>query len=85
MTVEQFFTSRGSQLSPFSCLTAVLAEVLEEPTESVHIFSVSKVSRPGAESVDVWVAADACRPEKLLGYMEVNRAKVSAVNQSSGS
>lgn len=85
MTVEEFFTSRGSQLSPFSRLTSFLAEVLEEPTECVHIFSVGKVSHPEAESVDVWVAADGCRREKLLGYVEVNRAKVSAVDQSSGS
>lgn len=84
LTVEQFFANRGSQLSPFNRLTAVLAEVLEEPTECVHIFSVGRVTRLGAESVDVWVAADGCRREKLLGYVEVNRAKVSAADQSSG-
>lgn len=47
----------------------------------MHIFSVGRVSRPGAESVDVWVAADGCRREKLLGYVGVNRAKVSAADQ----
>lgn len=78
LTVEQFFASRGSQQSPFSRLTAVLAEVLEEPPEHVHVFSVGGASQPGAESVDVWVAADGSRREKLLGYMEASRAKVGA-------
>lgn len=78
MTVEQFFTSRGSQQSPFSCLTAVLSEILEEPPEQVHVFSVGGASRLGAQSVDVWVATDGSRREKLLGYMEASRAKVSA-------
>lgn len=83
LTVEQFFASRGSQPSPFSRLSAILAEVLEEPTEYVHIFSVGRVTQLGVESVNVWVAADGCRREKILGYVEVNRAKVSAVDQSS--
>lgn len=81
LTVEQFFASRGSQLSPFSLLTAGLAEVLEEPTEDVHIFSVGRVSQQGVVSVNVWVAAAGCRQEKLLGYVGVNRAKVSAADE----
>lgn len=74
--MEQFFASRG-QPSLFSRLAGVLAEVLKEPTERVHVFSVGTASQPGMESVDVWVSADGCRQEKLLGYMAVNRAKVS--------
>lgn len=77
LTVEQFFASSGSHQSPFSRLTGFLAEVLEEPSEHVHVFSVGGASRLGAESVDVWVAADGSRQEKLLGYMEASRAKVS--------
>lgn len=78
MTVEQFFASRGGQPSPFHRLTAVLAEVLEEPTEHVYVFSVGRVSQLGVESVNVWFAAAGCQREKLLGYVSVNRAKVSA-------
>lgn len=82
LSVEQFFSSRGSQESPFGRLTRALAELLQTQPENVQIFSVGGAGRPGEESLNMWFAAHGSpyyKAEKLLGYVAANKAKVSVV------
>lgn len=83
LSVEQFFSSRGSQESPFGRLTRALAELLQTQPENVQIFSVGGAGRLGEESLNVWFAAHGSpyyKAEKLLGYVAANKAKVSVVS-----
>lgn len=77
--MEQFFSSRGGDESPFVRLGRSLANLLQTLPENVHIFSVGGAGQRAETALDVWFFVHGSpyyKAEKLHGYVAANRAKV---------